>query len=127
MSLSWAMGDCAGNVKSADFQCAPWGKPTDLMLHKAAKLKALIVLVKGGGEMATGVAHRLARSGFRVCLTEIPEPQAVRREVAFCEAVFEGQKEVEGLVAKHVLGREEILRAWERREIPIIVDPKGTI
>jgi len=77
--------------------------------------------------MATGVAHRLARSGFRVCLTEIPEPQAVRREVAFCEAVFEGKKEVEGLVAKRVLGRAEILRAWERREVPLIVDPEGAI
>jgi xanthine dehydrogenase accessory factor len=91
------------------------------------KLKDLVVLVKGAGEMATGVAHRLARSGFRVCLTEIQEPLAVRREVAFCEAVFEGQKEVEGLLARRVGSREEILRAWERGEIPVIVDPQGAI
>jgi xanthine dehydrogenase accessory factor len=83
----------------------------------------MVVLVKGGGEMATGVAHRLARSGFRVCLTEIPEPQAVRRGVAFCEAVFDGRKEVEGFVAKRVSGEREVLRAWEEKMIPLLVDP----
>ncbi|MCX5907097.1 MAG: molybdenum hydroxylase, partial [Deltaproteobacteria bacterium] len=65
-------------------------------------LKDLIILVRGGGEMATGVVHRLARSGFRICMTEIPKPMAVRREVAFCEAVFDGEKEVEGRVAQRV-------------------------
>ncbi|HEX7372510.1 MAG TPA: selenium-dependent molybdenum cofactor biosynthesis protein YqeB [Thermodesulfobacteriota bacterium] len=91
------------------------------------KLKDLVILAKGGGEMATGVAHRLARSGFRVCVTEIPEPLAVRREVAFGEAVFEGQKEVEGLTAKRSAGGEEIIRAWGKGEIPVIVDPPAAI
>ena len=90
-------------------------------------LKDLVILVKGGGEMATGVAHRLARSCFRVCVTEIAEPLAVRREVAFCEAVFEGQKEVEGMVARHVAGRAEILRAWKKGEVPVVVDPHNAI
>lgn len=97
------------------------------MPTRMVKLKDLVVLVKGGGEMATGVAHRLARCGFRVCLTEIPEPLAVRRGVAFCEAVFEGRKEVEGLLAKRVTGREEIFAAWKEGEIPVIVDPQGEI
>ena len=86
-----------------------------------------MVVVKGGGEMATGVAHRLARSGFRVCLTEIAEPQAVRREVAFCEAVFESRKEVDGLVARLVTGEREVLRAWEEKMIPLLVDPECRI
>ena len=77
--------------------------------------------------MATGVAHRLARSGFRVGLTEIAEPLAVRREVAFCEAIFAGEKIVEGLVARRVLGREEIFRAWEEGRIPVLVDPECSI
>ena len=97
------------------------------MPTRMVKLKDLVVLVKGGGEMATGVAHRLARCGFRVCLTEIPEPLAVRRGVAFCEAVFEGRKEVEGLLAKRVAGREEIFAAWEEGEISVIVDRQGEI
>jgi len=77
--------------------------------------------------MATGVAHRLARSGFRVCLTEIPEPLAVRREVAFGEAVFDGQKQVEGLIAKMVSGRKEIQGAWQEGKIPVIIDPQCSI
>jgi xanthine dehydrogenase accessory factor len=86
-------------------------------------VKDLIVLIKGAGEMATGVAHRLARSGFRICLTEIPEPLAVRRGVSFCEAVFEGSKVVEGVTARRVAGREEIEGIWQNGELPIIVDP----
>lgn len=77
--------------------------------------------------MATGVVHRLARSGLRVCITEIPEPLAVRREVSFGEAVFEGHKEVEGLKAKRVAEKEEILRAWEENNIPVIIDPDCSI
>ena len=86
-----------------------------------------LVIIKAGGEMATGVAHRLVRSCFRVCLTEIPEPQAVRRGVAFCEAVFEGRKEVDGLVARRVTGEREILKAWEEKMIPLVVDPECRI
>ena len=85
------------------------------------------LVVKGGGEMASGVAHRLARSGFRVCLTEIAEPQAVRRGVAFGEAVFEGCKEVEGFVARRVSGEREVRRAWEEKMIPLVVDPECRI
>ena len=77
--------------------------------------------------MATGVAHRLFRSGFRVCLTEIAEPLAVRRAVSFCEAVFEKEKEVEGVKARLVGGEEEIRRAWAQGWLPLIVDPGANI
>jgi len=86
-----------------------------------------IVLIKGAGEVASGVAHRLFRSHFRVCLTEIAQPQAVSRGVAFCEAIYDGEKEVEGVVAKLVTSREEILKAWEERKLPLIVDPEASI
>ena len=91
------------------------------------RLKDLIILIKGGGEMASGIAQRLVRSGFRVCITELPEPLAVRRGVSFCEAVFEGRTEVEGLVGKRVSGKEGILRAWEEGEVPVIIDPQCAI
>lgn len=77
--------------------------------------------------MATGIAHRLTRSGFYVCLTEIAEPKAVRRGVAFSEAVFEGKKSVEDLTATLVKADAEIWAAWERKEIPILVDPESKI
>ena len=89
----------------------------------AKRLKDLIILIKGGGEMASGVVQRLVRSGFRVCITEIPEPLAVRRGVSFCEAVFAGKTEVEGLVARRVSGKEEIQRCWEEGEVPVVIDP----
>lgn len=91
------------------------------------RLKDLIILIKGGGEMASGVAQRLVRSGFRVCITEIPEPLAVRREVSFCEAVFTGRTEVEGLVGRRVSGKEEVQRCWENREVPVVIDPACAI
>ena len=91
------------------------------------RLKNLVVLIKGGGEMATGVAHRLFRSGFRICITEIPEPLSIRREVAFCEAVFDGQKEVEGLNAERGTGLNDIPQIWERGKIPVVIDPECTL
>ena len=91
------------------------------------ELTELKVLIKGGGEVASGVAHRLFRANFRVCLTETPEPQAVSRGVSFSEAVYEGEKEVEGVVARLVQSAGEIPTVWGENKIPIIVDPEATI
>ena len=90
-------------------------------------MEKLIVLIKGAGEMATGVAHRLFRSGFRICLTEISEPLAVRRAVSFCEAVFEKEKEVEGVKARLVSTESEIRHAWTQGWLPLIIDPDANI
>jgi xanthine dehydrogenase accessory factor len=89
-------------------------------------VKDLIVLIRGAGEMASGVAYRLHRSHFKICMLEIPHPIAVRREVSFCEAVYNSEKEVEGVWAKSVSTKEKIASIWKREEIPIIVDPDGT-
>ena len=63
--------------------------------------------------MASGVAFRLVRSRFRkVCMTEISQPQAVRREVSFCEAVYEGEKDVEGLTARLIESYSQIQAVW---------------
>jgi xanthine dehydrogenase accessory factor len=94
------------------------------MPSKIERPSRLVILIKGGGEMATGVAHRLFHSGFLVCLTEIPEPLAVRREVSFCEAIYEGQKMVEGVKAVRVEGEAKVYQAWTEGLIPILVDPQ---
>jgi xanthine dehydrogenase accessory factor len=96
----------------------------ELMPPKIERPSKLVVLIRGGGEMATGVAHRLFHSGFLVCLTEIPEPLAVRREVSFCEAIHEGQKMVEGVKAIKVEGEAKVYQAWTEGLIPILVDPE---
>jgi xanthine dehydrogenase accessory factor len=90
-------------------------------------IENIIVLIKGGGEMASGVAHRLRRCHFRVCMTEILKPQAVRREVSFCEAVYEGEKTVEGITAKRVNSYDEVIEVWNSDRISLIVDATATI
>src|SRR4030042_6791533 len=92
------------------------------------KLSELIVLIKGGGEAASGIAHGLHRSHFRVCLTEIADPLAVSRGTAFSEAVFDGVKTIEGVTAELVsVSPEEIYRAWQQGNIPIVIDPEASV
>jgi len=89
-------------------------------------LRELRVLIRGAGEMASAVAHRLFRSHFRVVLTEIPEPLCIRREVSFADAVYEGQREVEGVKAILVSSPQEVPDVWQRGTIPLLVDPEAS-
>jgi xanthine dehydrogenase accessory factor len=91
------------------------------------ELSKSVILIRGGGEIASAVAHKLAHARYRVCLTEISQPQAVSRGVAFSEAIYEGKKEVEGVVARHVTSTPGIAKAWQEDEIPIIVDPEALV
>jgi xanthine dehydrogenase accessory factor len=85
------------------------------------------VLIRGAGEQATGVAYRLHKSGFRVCMTEIAEPQAVRRTVSFCEAVYDGVKTVEEVTAVRITKPADISAEWEKKNIPLIIDPGNEV
>jgi xanthine dehydrogenase accessory factor len=89
------------------------------------KIEELVILIRGAGEMASGVAHRLYQSHFKICMVEISHPLAVRREVSFCEAIYEGEKEVEGVRAKFISTPQEIQSVWEGGKIPLLVDPDG--
>jgi xanthine dehydrogenase accessory factor len=89
------------------------------------KMEGLVVLIRGAGEMASGVAHRLNRSHFRVCMLEISHPLAVRREVSFSEAVYEGEKEVEGVWARFISKTRQIQSVWKEGKIPLLVDTDG--
>jgi len=91
------------------------------------KLNDLVILVRGAGEIASATAHRLHQCHFKVCLTEIAEPMAVRRGVAFCEAVFDGEKEVEGVTAKLIMHPSEIAQVWHEGKIPMLIDPEARI
>lgn len=94
---------------------------------KAPKLNELVVLIRGAGEMATGVAHRLWSAHFWVCMTETAHPLAIRRGVSFCEAVHEGEKAVEGITAKRVIDVEAIRPIWKKGKIPVLVDPDAAV
>ena len=88
--------------------------------------RSLLVVIKGAGEVASGVAHVLFKEGMRVVMTEIPKPTTERRTVAFSEAVYSGEVEVGGVMAKRV-GEEEIFETLDKAKIPIVVDPRGEI
>lgn len=89
--------------------------------------KNLKVLIRGGGELASAVACRMAESHFSVIMTEVATPNAVRRNVSFCEAVYEGAKTVEGHTARLVASATQARAAWKAGELAIIVDPDTTI
>ncbi len=83
-----------------------------------------VVLIKGAGEMASGIAHRLYRSGItRILMLEAENPLCVRRSVSFCEAVHDGTVEVEKVRARLVPGLSAVLPVWQSGEIAVIVDP----
>ena len=87
--------------------------------------KSLIV-IKGGGDLASGVAYRLKRAGFPLLMTELAAPLMVRRTVCFGEAVYAGEVEVEGITAKSVEGVDVAHALAESDLIPVLVDPHGT-
>ena len=87
----------------------------------------ILVAVKGAGDLATGVMHRLARAGFAVMAIELPNPTVVRRTVAFAEAIALGQVMVEGVTAQRADSLAEIHAAIAIGRIPIVVDPNGKL
>ena len=85
----------------------------------------IVVGIKGAGEMASGVAWRLWQANIhRIFMLEIPRPLAVRREVSFCEALYEDRKDVDGVTASRVEGPDAIAGAWAEGTIPVLVDPR---
>lgn len=84
-------------------------------------------LIKGAGDLATGVALRLLRSGFSVVMTEIARPTVVRRTVAFAEAVYEGRAVVEGVEGVRVEDARGVEDVLARAAIPVLVDPKASV
>jgi xanthine dehydrogenase accessory factor len=83
-----------------------------------------LVLVRGAGDLATGVILRLFRSGFRVIALETAVPTTVRRTVAFSEAVFDGEAVVERVASRRVGSPDEALRLVREGVVPVLVDPE---
>ncbi len=83
-----------------------------------------LVLIRGAGDLASGVALRLRRAGFAVVMTEISRPTTIRRTVAFSQAVTEGRCRVEDLSAQRAEDPEEALALLERGVLPVLVDPQ---
>jgi len=91
---------------------------------------AALILIRGGGDLASGVALRLHHAGLSVVITELPRPLAVRRTVSFAEAIYEGQATVEDVTGRGVQeprDLEGVRRILSARQIPVVTDPDCTI
>jgi len=84
-----------------------------------------IVIVRGGGDIATGVIQKLYRSGFKLLVLESDKPTAIRRSVALCEAIYTGFTTVEDVPCKRIFDLSELDEIYENNIVPIIADPSG--
>ena len=89
--------------------------------------QAPLVALKGAGDLATGVIHRLVRAGFPVMATELPRPTVLRRTVAFAEAVTAGEMTVEGITAQRADSIADIQAALNNGRVPVVIDPDGIL
>ncbi|HAE91889.1 MAG TPA: molybdenum hydroxylase, partial [Tissierella sp.] len=85
------------------------------------------IIIRGGGDIATGIGYRLYMAGFKVVILDIEKPLAIRRKVSFCEAIYMGEISVEGVKAVLAKNLDEIYNTINRGAIPVYVDEKGEI
>ncbi len=85
----------------------------------------MLVIIRGAGDIASGIALRLTRARIKIIMTETEKPTAIRRTVAFSEAVYRGFAEVEGVRAKLVESPKQALAFAESGKIGVLVDPEG--
>jgi xanthine dehydrogenase accessory factor len=93
-----------------------------------SELGELVIAVKGAGEMASALAWRLYMANFKkIVMLEADHPLAVRREVSFCEAVYEKAKTVEDVTAALAKSAEDVTACWRNAHIAVVVDPAWKI
>ena len=85
----------------------------------------MLVMIKGAGDIASGIALRLWRAGINVVMTDLPKPSSIRRTVCFSEAVYRGETKVEEVRARLAADAADALRLLEEDILPVIVDPKA--
>lgn len=89
--------------------------------------KKILIICRGGGDLATGIVHRLFRAGFPVLVLETDSPAAIRRQVSFSEAVYDRMATVEGVTAERIASadRASVDHVLEAGRVPLLVDPEG--
>ncbi len=91
------------------------------------KINELVIGVKSAGEIASGIVCRLFQSNIKnIFMMETKVPLAVRRQVSFSEAVYNGKIIIEGVEGKKIVSFDEIHHTWDENKIPVIVDPDWT-
>lgn len=88
------------------------------------KYKKDLAVIRGGGDLGTGIAYKFFKAGYKVVILEIEKPIAVRRAVSFCEAVYNGEIEIEGVKGILAKDLEDIYRIINKGFIAVYVDPQ---
>lgn len=86
--------------------------------------KEQLIIVRGGGDIATGTIHKLHRCGYPVLVLETGFPSAIRRCVAFSEAVYDGTSQVEGVTCVKAPDFDGARRIIEQGGVPMMIDDK---
>ena len=84
-----------------------------------------LILVRGGGDLATGTIYKLYKCGFPVLILEVSMPSAIRRNVAFCEAVYQGTQRVEDMTCYLAKSLEQAQQFLEEGKLTVLIDPTG--
>ncbi len=87
----------------------------------------MVIWVRGAGDIATGVAFRLYKSGFSVVMSDLPQPTSIRRTVCLSEAIINGQTTVEDVTARFAADADEAAAIMARGEIALLADPAGDV
>lgn len=85
----------------------------------------MLVVIRGAGDIASGIALRLYRAGIQVVMTDLPRPTAIRRTVCFSEAIVHGRCAVEGVEARLVRDPGEARALLAGGVVPVLADPEG--
>ena len=84
-----------------------------------------LIIVRGGGDLATGSIYKLRKSGFPVLILEAANPSAIRRNVAFCEAVYQGSQTVEDMTCYKADSLQQARQFLKEGKLAVLVDPAG--
>ena len=85
----------------------------------------MLVLIRGAGDLATGIALRLFRSHLRVAMTDLPQPTAIRRTVCFSQAILYGSYQVEDVTAERAETEADVRRILAAGQIPVLADSRA--
>ena len=86
----------------------------------------MLVVIRGAGDIASGIALRLYRAGIRLVLTDLPNPTAVRRTVCFSEAIRLGEVQVEDVAGRLAHNSQEALELTKQGIVPVLADPRSS-
>lgn len=87
--------------------------------------KEELVIIRGGGDLATGVIQKFYRAGIPTLVLEVPRPTAIRRTVSLCEAVYAGTATVEDVTCKRIESFAQLEECLANGIVPLLIDPKG--